>query len=147
MDIVSEKKEGKSGDMPSDGSIKIPVSLFTDRSLSVLEVLVEYLKDELHYSYHEIAVLINRDDRTIWTVYSRVKKKREKIKRPKLKKAEIFIPLDILFDRSLSVLEVLVRYLKEELHLTYHEIAVLLNRNDRTIWTVYNRVQKKKHVR
>ena len=63
-------------DLPE--SIPIPSSIFRDRSLSVLEVLVEYLKDKHQRSFHEIAVLLNRDDRTIWTVYSRVKQKRKK---------------------------------------------------------------------
>lgn len=57
-------------------SIPLPSSIFRDRSLSVLEVIVEYLKDHQRLTFHEIAVLLNRDDRTIWTVYSRGKKKR-----------------------------------------------------------------------
>ena len=56
--------------------VSLSSSIFRDRKLSILEVLVEYLKDKKELSYHEIAVLLNRDDRTIWTVYSRVKKKR-----------------------------------------------------------------------
>ncbi len=59
--------------------IDIPSNIFQDRSLSVLEIMVEYLKEQKGLSYHEIAILLNRDDRTIWTVYSRVKKKRSKI--------------------------------------------------------------------
>jgi len=30
--------------------------------------------------------------------------------------------------------------------LTYHEIAVITNRDDRTIWTVYNRAKKKRTI-
>jgi len=142
------KKEGslyrENSQNPSGNFVRIPISLFMDRSLSVLEVLVEYLKEEMHFTFHEIAVMTNRDDRTIWTVYSRAKKKREKSPKPSLEKSEVFIPLSVLLDRALSVLEVLVEYLKEKLHLTYHEIAVLTNRNDRTIWTVYNRATKKR---
>jgi hypothetical protein len=57
-------------------SINIPVSIFRNRTLSSLEVVVVYLKDELQYSYHEIALMLNRDDRTIWTCYNRAGKKR-----------------------------------------------------------------------
>lgn len=60
------------------GDILIPSSIFKDRKLKVLEILVEWLKDEKNLSYHEIAVLLNRNDRTIWTVYNRAKKKRKK---------------------------------------------------------------------
>jgi len=59
------------------------------------------------------------------------------------KKRNISIPSHILTDRSVSVLEAIVKYLKEKKNLTYHEIAVLLNRDDRTIWTVYQRARKK----
>ncbi|HLD06255.1 MAG TPA: hypothetical protein VJC16_01840 [Candidatus Nanoarchaeia archaeon] len=58
------------------GRVKIPSHIFTDRTLSVLEAISEYLKDELHFTYHEIAAMMNRDDRTIWTCYYRAKRKR-----------------------------------------------------------------------
>ncbi len=61
-----------------ESEINVPLSIFRDRSLSVLEVLVEFLKNDMELSYHEIAVMLNRDDRTIWTVYNRVQKKRKK---------------------------------------------------------------------
>jgi len=56
--------------------VLISSSVFKDRSVSVLEVLVEYLKDKKNLSFHQIAMLLNRNDRTIWTVYNRTKKKR-----------------------------------------------------------------------
>ena len=128
--------------------IHVPVYLFCDRSLSVLESLVEYLKEILGLSYHKIALLTNRDDRNIWTVYHRVLQKRKgrpKIKIVPRKEAfnDVFIPLDILKDRSLSVLEVVVEHLEKK-GFTNHEIAVLLNRDDRTIWTCNNRALKKR---
>lgn len=60
----------------------------------------------------------------------------------KLKK-EISIPVAIFDDRRLGVLECLVRYLREKTKLRNSEIAKILNRDDRTIWTVYNRVKQK----
>ncbi len=62
-------------DMTVPKEVMIPSSIFRDRSVSVLEAIVEYLKGR-DMTYHEIAILLNRDDRTIWTVYSRTKKKR-----------------------------------------------------------------------
>lgn len=53
------------------------------------------------------------------------------------------IPIDILRDRDVSALEAIVRYLKEEQKLTYSQIAQLLNRDDRTVWTTYKRAAKK----
>ena len=57
--------------------IDIPSFVFKDRTLSVLEVMVEYLRDNKKMRLHEIAVIINRDDRTVWTVYRRAKLKRK----------------------------------------------------------------------
>lgn len=54
----------------------VPVGLFRDRSLAALEIMVEYLHDDKKLAFCEIAKLLNRDDRTIWTVYNRAKKKR-----------------------------------------------------------------------
>ncbi len=59
--------------------IDIPSFVFKDRTLSVLEVMVEYLKDNKKMKFHEIAQIINRDDRTVWTVYRRAKLKRKGI--------------------------------------------------------------------
>ncbi len=62
----------------------------------------------------------------------------------KQEEKEIFIPLSAVTDRDVSILERVVEFLKEEQKLSFHEIAVLLNRNDRTIWTAYNRARKKR---
>ena len=126
-----------------DSVILIPLSVFLDRGVSVLEAVSEYLKDSKELSYHEIAVLLNRNDRTIWTCYNRAKKKN-----PghvvKLAESKEHIPSSIFLDREVSVLEAIVEYLKDERGLSYHEMAVLLNRDDRTVWTCYNRAKKKR---
>lgn len=57
-------------------SVNIPSSVFCDRVLSPLEAVVEYLKDKEGFSYSEIGKILNRDERNIWTVYNRAKKKR-----------------------------------------------------------------------
>ena len=81
MSIINEfKKEDIKRDLDSQEnihSLMIPSFVFKDRRLKVLEVLVEYLKEDCSLSYHEIAILLNRDDRTIWTVYQRALKKRK----------------------------------------------------------------------
>ncbi len=56
----------------------VPITVISDRSLSVLEAIVEYLHEKKSLSFHQIAVLTKRDDRTIWTCYDRAKKKRGK---------------------------------------------------------------------
>lgn len=58
--------------------VSIPVSIFSTKEFSVLECFVVYLKDGLGLTYSAIGKLLRRDDRTIWTVYSRAKKKLKK---------------------------------------------------------------------
>ena len=122
----------------------VPSSIFLDRELAPLESISEYLKDERGLTYHEIAVLVGRDDRTIWTCYNRSQKKRaEKPKMLAGAEKSVEIPLDIFKNRTLAPLESIASHLKEAAGMSFHEIAVLLNRDDRTIWTCYNRSQKK----
>ncbi len=122
-------------------SITLSSSLFRNRQFSVLEALTVYLKEKKKLTYAQIARLLNRDDRTIWTVYNRAKKK--PTTKSTTSKGSIAFPLSILSNRKFSCLEALVKYLKEKKGLTYAQIARLLNRDDRTIWTVYNRAKKK----
>jgi len=56
--------------------IDIPVAILQDRNVAILESLAEYLHAEKNMKYSEIAILLNRDQRTIWTVCNRAKKKR-----------------------------------------------------------------------
>ena len=119
----------------------IPLSVFDNKELSSLETICKYLKENCNLSYHEIAIQLNRNDRTIWTTYNNAHKKLE-AKFP-VSKSEYYLPISIFKERKLSVLETIAVYLKEECNLSFHQIAVLLNRNDRTIWTVYNRGKKK----
>ena len=120
----------------------LPISIFDNNELSCLESIVKYLKEELKLKFHEIAFLLNRDDRTIWTTYNFACKKR-KIKL-NAKESKFPIPISIFTNRKLSVLESIAGYLKDNFNLRYSEIAALLNRDERNIWTVYNRYKKKK---
>jgi len=49
-----------------------------------------------------------------------------------------------VFCSKLGILEAVVKYIKENFDLTYSEIADLLNRDQRTIWNVYNDVKNYK---
>ena len=120
--------------------IEIPTSIFV-KELGSLECIVKYLKEELNLTYHEIAKKLQRDDRTIWGTYDHgIKKHRKKLSK---KKESYKFPVSLIKNRKLSVLENIVKYLKEELNLTYHEIALCLKRNEKTVWTVYARARKK----
>ncbi|MEM4398084.1 MAG: sigma factor-like helix-turn-helix DNA-binding protein [Candidatus Woesearchaeota archaeon] len=60
----------------NNNEINIPLSIFNNRDFSFMESVVFYMKETLNMSYHDIADSLNRDDRTIWTIYNRALKKR-----------------------------------------------------------------------
>lgn len=83
--IPKSKKKGgsKEGDLSKFSSkiesfSKIPLSpsLFRDSKLTFFETVVEYLKDKAKLKFREIANLLDKDERNIWTIYRRAKKKR-----------------------------------------------------------------------
>lgn len=57
---------------------QIPISIFSNRKLSILESLVSYLKETQGLKFSQIASLTDKDQRTIWTSYSRARKKNAK---------------------------------------------------------------------
>ncbi len=120
--------------------IKIPVTIFLNK-LTVLEAVVKYLKEEKNLTLRNIAVLLKRDERNIWHTYDNVKKKYPT--RSKSELSEIFIPVYIFENRKLSASEVLVFYLRTELKIRFSEISRLLDRDARTIWTIWSRARKK----
>lgn len=138
------KKESK---VPADKIIsellndpKIPLSIFNE-TLSGLETITKYLKENLNLSYKAIAKLLNRSEKTIWQAHFFSKKKFPQ--KLEVKETEFLIPVDVLSNRSLSILESIVIYLKDYLNLKYYEIASLLKRDHSTIWTVYKRGKSK----
>jgi len=120
---------------------KIPVSVFKNNNLSPLETITKYLKEELMLSNHEIAILLNRSDSSIWITYRNASKKLSSSL--DIKDSVFNIPVSVLRKRKLSVLESVVKYLKEKHNMRYRDIGNLLKRDNRTIWTVYHRASKK----
>ena len=127
----------------AEQEINVPISVFKNEKLSSLETIVKYLRENLLLTFRQIAELTNRNQIALAVTYRNARKKLE----AKFVIQEIspyHIPVSILKDRNISVLENIAVYLKDTFGLTYHKIAVLLNRDDRTIWTVYQRAKKKK---
>ena len=147
LDEIKEKYNLNSNEIlslieekPVSKEILIPVSIFIEK-LSALETIVKYLRENLELGFSKIALLLNRDSRTIWTTYSNaLKKRKEKLV---VKESRYFIPVSALADRKFSALGSIVAYLKDKFSLRYKEISVLLHRDERNIWAAYNRSKKK----
>jgi len=122
--------------------IGIPLDIFK-QEIGAAESLTKYLKENKELRLNEIAKLLNRDQRTIGTNYrNSIKKKKEKIE---LRGKQINIPIETFFDRRLSISESLVYYLKEK-GLKNSEIAQLLEKDSRNVWTLYSRAKNKLNI-
>ena len=122
----------------------IPVVIFDNDKLSTFEALVKYLKEILKYKFVKIASLLQRSDKTIWITY---KKARQKMpSRFPSVVSDIKIPISNFSNRDFTILESLVYYLKYSGY-SNHEIAKMLQRDDRTIWAVINRSKRKKWIK
>lgn len=122
----------------------IPVGVFGNDALGSLEAVVKFLKEEERLKFSKIAKLLNRSSKTIWATYHNSVKKMPSsfgsISR------EILIPASVFSDRSFSTLECIVGFIKD-LGYSNHEVALMLRLDDRTIWTVYDRVKRKRGVK
>ncbi len=120
--------------------VLIPATIFNEK-LGSLEAICKYLKENLNFSNKRIALLIGRDSKSVWQAYNSSKNKfPNKIE---IFPSKYFIPISILKNKKLGVLENIVVFLRDEFEISYHKIAVLLKRDDRTIWTVYQKAREK----
>ncbi len=82
---------------------------------------------------------MDRDQRNIWTLNDRAMKKR-----PGMVQAhtEVKVPLSVVRDLRLSIMENVVMWLREK-GLTNQQVASILKRSRKTVSTVYVRANKK----
>lgn len=118
--------------------ILIPSCIF-NKELSSFESIVKYLKENLGFTNKKIALLTFKSQKSIWQAYNSAKKKFSSVF--KIVPSDYYIPISVL-QSNFTILESVVKFLKEELMLNFHEIGVVLKRDDRTIWTVYQRIRK-----
>ena len=94
------------------------------RSLNAINTFIEDISQKHSLSFDEVLNLLRKSE-----------------------EKEIQIPTFILREKWMGILEAATKYLKEEMSLTYHKIALILNRDDRVIWVTYNKAAKKKRER
>ena len=118
---------------------KLPLSIFKSES-STLEIVAKYLHEAEKRSFADIAILLNRDHRTIWHAYQRSVRRKIRLT---VEKSKVTVPVSLFAQRQFSPLEVLVSYLREEHQLSFADIARSLALSPKTVWTVYHRKLKK----
>jgi hypothetical protein len=139
------EQEGLSSELPSvsylalryEDEIYLPISIFKS-SMAPLQALVKYLKETRGLRNRSIASLLDRDVRTVWSTYAAVKSK----KTSPVQETGDVIPLSIFKSSKLSILESLVSYLRQK-GLSYADIARLIGKDQRTVWTVNARFKRK----
>ena len=119
--------------------LSIPDYVFI-KKLTLLGSVVKYLKENTGLSYKKIGDLLKRDQRNIWQAYNLSKRKFPS--NFSEKESSIRIPVSAIASEKLSVFEAVTAYLKGK-GLSFHEIASVVNRNEKTVWTVYQRVKRK----
>jgi len=123
----------------SPKNIQIPLSIFSPQ-LGFLESLVKYLHENQGYSFPQISALLNRKSKTIRNSYYSTKKKKKHLLT--ITKKDETIRLDLLTKKGLTILESLIFSLRKK-GLRYSRIGNLICRDQRNVWTVYSRVNKK----
>lgn len=137
----------------SENKNKIPTSIFSYNA-GYLELISGYCHDLLGMPIAQVAKATNRDQRTIWSSYHNLKEKHPNIFKKEITKkkenkdihqditeAENTIPLNIFSDRNYSTFENLLLHLEKTQ--STKQIAAMLGKNYKTIWTVLARARRK----
>lgn len=126
--------------------VMLPLTIF-QQNLKSIEAITVYLVDIKGFTPEEVSLSLNKDKKVIKQAYENAKLKlNRQLNEKELEegnKHEIYVPLMIFKQRKLSMLESLVKYLKESHNLKYVQIGEIFKLNQRTIWTLYNRSTKK----
>jgi len=120
--------------------LKIPNTILHNKPLSPLECIVKFLKENCSLSYRAIADSLQRDHRTVWVTYRNAAAKQ---KGPlTIGTPSIHIPVSVLCSKR-TIFESIVVYLKDAVKKGFHDIGILLQRDERNIWATYHRAKKK----
>ncbi len=90
--------------------------------------------------YMQIAEVLHKNPGPVGVIYRNAKKKFADAF--SVSHENIMIPFSAFYP-ELTVFESVVYYLKDNYNLKYKNVAQLLKRNERTIWTIYQRARKK----
>lgn len=116
----------------------VPVSIFNSR-LGALESIVKYMREELGLSYGSIAKLLGRNEGPIGVTYRQAVRKYPG--RLDIKSGQL-ISFGAFRANDLSILEAAVLSLQRQGY-SIGEIADVMCRDYKTIWTVLDRARRK----
>jgi hypothetical protein len=134
--ISEEELAEKLGKKPSVAG-EIPATIFST-SLSPLESITRYLKENLGKKLVEISRTLGKSPAALSPAYRKAVTKKFEIM-----ETGLLIPLnEFEKNQDLSILEIVVSHLKKR-GITLTQISELLKKDVRTIWTVNHRAELK----
>ena len=68
--IKKSKEKQKEPFIIKETKLNLPLSVFKNKALTILESVIIYLKEK-GFKFSEISELLERDQRNVWTIYSR----------------------------------------------------------------------------
>lgn len=122
---------------------KLPVSIIKNDKLSPLEAIVTFLRENRDLTYKEIGRLLSREPKTLAVTYSAARKKTSEKIIPTTD--TIYLEFSIFAahpECNLSILETVCNSLKKS-GMRHSQIARILGKSQKTIWTVCNRAEQK----
>jgi hypothetical protein len=119
----------------------IPVSILRTSKLSSLEAIVKFSRENKKISYNIISSQLKRNPKALAVTYSVARRKMPERFPKEVDNDTLSIPF-AAFSEKLSILECICHYLKS-LDKSYAEISRLLSNDQRTVWTVCKRAEKK----
>jgi DNA-directed RNA polymerase specialized sigma24 family protein len=119
--------------------VLVPLEIFSS-GLAPAEALTKFLKENCDKNFHEISLLINRNEKSVWQNYHRAIKK---MPSHFVFDSSLKIPLSAFSDNRLSIFECLIFYLKKQKQMKNIKIARLLGKHPANVWSVYSRAVRK----
>jgi len=116
--------------------VLLPISIFNS-SLGALEAITVYLREHKKYKHKDTGRLLNRNAVVVGHSYRSARKKTDDPL--DVSDQRYLIPVSIFTNRKISIQTHLVRFLHDTYKIKLADIARLLSRDPRTIWSAYHR--------
>ena len=129
----------KAQDLPEQ--IVVPIRCFTQHEIGNVAAVAKYLQETKALDIQQIAELLKRDPKSIHASLAKAKQVRIDWE------SAFFVPINVLTDPALSMLEGVVEYLRKDKGYKPFQIASLLDRDQRVIAVLWQRIKEKREVR